>query len=117
MREPVLKLDKSQLYFMEFSISSQDSLYEQVFHGILRAKAPKFILIMGEQCASKLFTESTKPLMGEQGDLKCLGTAGNSIPAMWTHHPHHLIENGHEKRTVMRHLQNMRRWITKLGIR
>lgn len=116
MREHVLKLDKSQLYFIEFPFSGQGSVHEQIFHGVLRAKAPKFILIMGEACASNLFTESKKPLMGEQGELKCLGTVGASIPAMWTHHPHHLIEKGHEKRTVMRHLQNMRRWITKLGI-
>lgn len=122
MREHVLKLNKSQLYFMDYPLqdtsapSCQTSLCQQIFHGLLRAQSPKFILVMGEACAVELFGSYGRPVMGEAGELRCLGTVEQPVQAVWTHHPHFLLENGHEKRTVMRHLQNMRRLLLKQGI-
>ena len=122
MREHVLKLNKSQLYFMDYPLqdsaspSCQASLCQQIFHGLLRAQSPKFILVMGEACAVELFGSYGRPVMGEAGELRCLGTVEQPVRAIWTHHPHFLLENGHEKRTVMRHLQNMRRLLLKQGI-
>lgn len=116
MRANVLKLDKTQLYFMEYPMQGNSCCCLQIFNGLLQAKAPKFILIMGEECAFNLLQEGSRPLMGELGEFRFGMRGGQPIPVMWTHHPHYLIENGHEKRTVMRHLQNMKRFLRKLNI-
>ena len=122
MREHVLKLSKSQLYFMDYptrgsgQAQCHQKLCHQIFHGLLRAQSPKFILVMGEACALELFGSQGRPVMGEVGELRCLGTVDQPIQAVWTHHPHFLLDHGHEKRTVMRHLQNVRRLLMKQGL-
>ena len=122
MREHVLKLRKSQLYFMDYPTRGSgqalchQKLCHQIFHGLLRAQSPKFILVMGEACALELFGSQGRPVMGEVGELRCLGTVDQPIQAVWTHHPHFLLDHGHEKRTVMRHLQNVRRLLMKQGL-
>jgi hypothetical protein len=113
MREHVLNLKKEQIFFLSHPTRFQGCACKSIFNGQLNVLSPKFILIMGSECVDDLFPVSKRPIMGNEGVLTI---RGEEIPTLWTHHPNHLIQNGHEKRTVMRHLQNVRRTLLRRNI-
>lgn len=113
MREHVLNLKKEQIFFLSHPTRFEGCACKSIFNGQLNALSPKFILIMGGACVDELFPASKRPIMGNEGILTI---RGEEVPTLWTHHPNHLIHNGHEKRTVMRHLQNVRRTLLKRNI-
>jgi hypothetical protein len=116
MREHVLGLPRENLYWLPAPMEDGCGRCMEVFSAQLRALSPKALLLMGDGPVHALDFQQTlhRPELGKELVVK--GPDGD-IPAVWTHHPNHLLENPHDKLAAMRHLEGLRDILVRLGIR